>query len=305
MGAHAFKTEPEHCAIYRSFLGDGVPPIYGLDERWNMPGARHRRAIAKDTVFEGVDHYVLTYHVGGATARRSDPAASGIAMTGAVSLQSPQSPATVSSDGVVEYAHLYFKQSLLCEVFDELAQDGVAEPSDFFGLLDTPLAQDIEAYLQRAADRDDPATALEMDNRAYLIALGILRVAEKSGMVIALRNNLVERTDLKRVLRTIDEQMAEPLRLTDLASLVDMSPFHFARVFRDHVGEPPAQYVQRRRTERAIDLIRETGLPLSEIAYRTGFSSQSHMTRRVKETTGQTPRQVRTGDSPVNGRPAS
>ncbi len=261
-----------------------------------MPAAQHRRAIAKGTYFEGVDHYILTYHVGGASARRSDAAASGIARGGAISLQSPQSGATVSTDGVVDYAHLYFKQSLLCEVFDELEQEGVAEPGDFFGMLDMPLAQDIEAYLKRAADKDDPATALEMDNRAYLIALGILRVAEKSGTGIALRDNLVERTDLKRVLRTIDEQLAEPLRLSDLADIVGMSPFHFARIFREHVGEPPAQFVQRRRTERAVDLIRETRLPLAEIAFRTGFSSQSHMTRRVKATTGRTPRQVRAGD---------
>lgn len=296
MGAHAFKTKPEHCEIYRSFLGDKLPPIRGIREQWNMPSAQHRRSLARGTQFDGVDHYILTYHVGGASARRTDSAASGIARSGAVSLQSPQSSAMVSSDGVVDYAHLYFKQSLLCEVFDEAAQPGAPEPGDFFGLLDMPLAQDIEAYLKRAADKDDPATALEMDNRAYLIALGILRVAEKSGTGIALRDSQVERTDLKRVLRTIDEQLAEPLRLSHLAAIAGMSPFHFARIFRENVGEPPAQYVQRRRTERAVDLIRETKLPLAEIAYRTGFSSQSHMTRRVKATTGRTPRQVRAGD---------
>lgn len=261
-----------------------------------MPIARHRRDIGRNVRFDGVDHYILTYHVGGATARRIDDTTSGIARKGAISLQTPMSGATISTEGVVEYAHLYFQQSLLCEVFDEIVRnEGTAEPGDFFAALDAPLAADIEAYVARAMDAENPATALEMDTRAYLIALGIIRVAQKAEMTVRLIDDLDVRGDLRRVLREIDERLADPMRLSDLAEIVGMSPFHFARIFKDQIGEPPAQYVQRRRTERAIELIRESNLPLSEIAYRAGFSSQSHMSRRVKEMSGLTPRKLRLG----------
>ena len=294
LGTHSFETEPEHCAVYRKYLGDNLPDVYGVDEHWNMPIAQHRRDIGRNRRFDGVDHYILTYHVGGAAARRLDAGTSGVARKGAISLQTPRSAATISSDGVVEYTHLYFQQSLLCEVFDEIADAvGTAEPTDFFAVLDLPLANDIESYLARAMDTENPATALEMDSRAYLIALGIIRVAQKSSAGVRLIDNLDVRSDLRKVLRRIDERLGEELRLADLAGILGMSAFHFARIFKEQIGESPAQYVQKRRTERAIEMLRDSKLPLSEIAYRTGFSSQSHMSRRVKDMTGLTPRRVR------------
>ena len=295
MGVHAFRTEPEHCALYRTFLGDAMPPLFGVADLWNMPAARHRLTLGRDARFQGVGHHILTYHVGGAPARRTDGFSGTVARKGAISLQRPFSGATVSSDGPVSYAHLYFKQGLLCEVADELDRSAFAEPEDFFGRVDGSLALDIEAYLARAADRREPTTAIEMDSRAYLIALGVLRLAENGAGPLTLAPTSRLRPDFKRVLQQVEERLGEPLRLSDLAGIVDMSPFHFARIFKDQVGEPPAQYVQRRRTERAIELLRTTRLPLSEVAFRTGFSSQSHMHRRVRAATGRTPRQVREG----------
>ena len=295
MGTHSFETEPEHCAVYRTFLGDAAPPLLGVADHWNMPIAQHRLDLGKDAHFTGVGHHILTYHVGGAAARRTDGLSGAIARKGAISLQQPYSSATVSSDGVVDYAHLYFKQSLLCEVADELERSESAEPEDFFAAADASLAGDIEAYLLRAADRKDPATPIEMDSRAYLIALGVLRIAQHRATLLVASTETDMRADFRRVLRQIEDRLGESLRLSDLSDILGMSPFHFARIFKDQVGEPPAQYLQRRRTERAIELLRETRLPLSEIAFRTGFSSQSHMNRRVKAVTGLTPRQVREG----------
>ena len=126
--------------------------------------------------------------------------------------------------------------------------------------------------------------------------MGVLRATQKRMRLVDLQRSEVGRADLRRVLLAIEDRLGEPLRLSDLSTLVGMSPFHFARVFKEHVGEPPAQYLQNRRTERAIELIRTGSLPLSEIAFRTGFSSQSHMTRRVKTATGLTPGKLRSGD---------
>ncbi len=296
MGSHAFKTEPEHCALYRAFLGDDLPPLHGAADRWNMPTARHRMAIPKNARFEGVGHNILTYHAGGAAVRRTDGFTSAVARKGSMALQPVGTSVTLSSEGIVDYAHFYFNQSLMCEVADEAAHPVNAEPEAFFALFDDPLAGDLAAYLARSNDRHEPATAIEMDTRAYLIALGTLRVARRRSALVDLCDDHDVRADMKRVLRQIEDRLNEPLRLSDLAEIVRMSPFHFARVFKQQIGEPPAQYLQRRRTERAIELLRESRLPLSEIAFRTGFSSQSHMNRRVKTITGLTPKQIRMGE---------
>ncbi|MEM8811023.1 MAG: AraC family transcriptional regulator [Pseudomonadota bacterium] len=293
MGAHSFDHEPEHCDAYRANVGPNLPRLYGLTERWNMPTARHRRALGAGMDFKGVDHYVLTYHVGGASARRGDGPPRATAYQGALSLQRPGSAGRFSSDGVVEYAHFYFLQSLLCEVADEAGLGHAAEPDDFFALKDPTLAVDVETYLRRATASTNPPTGMEMDGRSYLIALGLLRAVLNRQDLLASSTENVERVDLRKVLAMIEDQIAEPLRLTDLSGLIDMSPFHFSRVFKEHVGEPPAQYLQRRRTERAVELIRSTNIPLSSIAFQTGFSSQSHMTRAVKQATGMPPGRLR------------
>lgn len=257
-----------------------------------MPAARHRRALGDGMQFRGVNHYVLTYHIGGASARRSDPSAPGTALTGALSLQKPMSGGKFSSNGVVEYGHFYFKQSLVCEVADEIRQGFAAEPEDFFAQQDAVWGRDAEAYLFRACDQDNPPTSVEMDTRAYLIILGLLRSTSRR---LDRSNDLVDigRTDLRNVLELIEESMGEPLRLSELAKVAGMSPFHFARVFKKEIGEPPGQYLLRRRTEHAVTLIKTSTKSLSEIAHRTGFSSQSHMTRNVKALTGTTPGQIR------------
>ncbi len=295
MGIHSFDPEPEHCEVYRALVGPNLPRIFGVQEQWNMPVARHRRALGHELYCRGVDHYVLTYHLGGASARRLAASPLPTARTGALSLQRPHSGGKFSSDGVVEYGQFYFKQSLLCEVSDEAGLSQVAEPEDFFAHSDHAAARDAEAYLQRAMDAADPPCSMEMDARSYLIAMGVLRATLKRMRLVDLRLSEVGRADLRSVLLAIEERLGEPLRLSDLATLVNMSPFHFSRVFKEHVGEPPAQYLQKRRTERAVEMIRSGSLPLSDIAFRTGFSSQSHMTRRVKAATGMTPGKLRSG----------
>jgi AraC family transcriptional regulator len=293
MGAHAFDGDPEHCAIYRAMRDAPLPRLYGLAERWNMPAVRHRAVLGDGARFGGVDHYVLTYHVGGAHARRLDGERRPVARAGALSLQAPGSGGVFASRGAVEYGHFYFRQSLLCEIGDALGIGDGAEIDDFFALFDPDGARDAATYLSRAADRGDPPTAIEMDSRAYLIGLGLLRTMRaRAGYAEAAARRPV-RADLTRALALVEERLAEPLRLGDLAAAAGLSPFHFARVFRAQTGETPAQHLMRRRVDRAVALIRETRRPLAEIAAATGFSSQAHMARRVRAATGATPGGVR------------
>ena len=82
--------------------------------------------------------------------------------------------------------------------------------------------------------------------------------------------------------------------LAELARLTGFSQFHVCRLFRDAVGVPPYAYLVRARLARARRMI-AAGEPLSTVAYATGFSDQSHLTRHFKRAFGVTPGQyVRT-----------
>jgi AraC family transcriptional regulator len=82
--------------------------------------------------------------------------------------------------------------------------------------------------------------------------------------------------------------------LEQMAAVVHLSPYHFARQFEAATGLPPHQYVITRRVERAQHLLRADGeLGLVEVALRVGFSDQSHFSFHFERIVGVTPRQFR------------
>ena len=78
----------------------------------------------------------------------------------------------------------------------------------------------------------------------------------------------------------------EPIEVSALAEIAGRSPFHFSRVFTRSVGMTPHRWVVHLRLQRAIELVREGRSGLAEIAARTGFADQSHLSRWVRRVHG-------------------
>jgi AraC-like DNA-binding protein len=97
--------------------------------------------------------------------------------------------------------------------------------------------------------------------------------------------------------RAIEENYAEGISLSQLAEHVSLSPYYLLRVFRAEVGMPPHAYLESVRIRRAQQLL-EAGRPLAQVAADTGFSSQSHFTRRFKQVIGVPPGQYARGPRP-------
>ena len=104
---------------------------------------------------------------------------------------------------------------------------------------------------------------------------------------------------LRRAIGLIDHHLAGEeegrVALRVVAKEVGMSYFHFSRAFKQSMGMTPTDYIAERRIERAKKLMEETDLPISEIALRSGFSSQSHFTTSFRRLAGVTPRSFRKG----------
>jgi AraC-like DNA-binding protein/PAS domain-containing protein len=96
-----------------------------------------------------------------------------------------------------------------------------------------------------------------------------------------------------RVFEYIDSHLQENITLEALAEIAQLSVHHFARAFRQTVGVPPHSYIVRRRVEHAGELLRNTDLPLSEIAVASGFADQSHLARHFRRLTGTSPGSAR------------
>jgi AraC family transcriptional regulator len=103
----------------------------------------------------------------------------------------------------------------------------------------------------------------------------------------------LDRRRLFRVLDYIDRQLEGDLALGDMASVACLSRFHFARAFKQAVGQSPRRYVIGRRLERARVLLVEGETPLVEIALALRFSSQANFSRAFRQSTGMAPGQYR------------
>lgn len=87
----------------------------------------------------------------------------------------------------------------------------------------------------------------------------------------------------------IDRDYAKPLDIPTLAKIACVSEAHFIRVFRKTFGETPHRFLQRRRVERAMFLLRETNRSVTEICFDVGFGSLGTFGRTFTEIVGDPP----------------
>lgn len=96
----------------------------------------------------------------------------------------------------------------------------------------------------------------------------------------------------RRMLRArdaMDRAFADPLDIPSLAAIADVSDAHFIRTFKETFGETPHRYLQRRRVERAMFLLRSTHRRVTDVCFDVGFNSLGTFSRTFTDIVGQSP----------------
>lgn len=91
----------------------------------------------------------------------------------------------------------------------------------------------------------------------------------------------------------IRENTSRNITLSEMAAALNLSPYHFARKFKEEFGMPPHKFLMNDRLKRAKELMSNPQKSLKAIAAQAGFSDQSHMTRSFQSGYGVTPSQFR------------
>lgn len=94
---------------------------------------------------------------------------------------------------------------------------------------------------------------------------------------------------LRRATEFMTAHLDRDIGLVEIAGAVGLSPWHFARAFREATGVPPHRWLVEKRIERARDLLANSTMRLAEVALASGFSSQSSFTTTFRRLTGATP----------------
>ena len=97
----------------------------------------------------------------------------------------------------------------------------------------------------------------------------------------------------------IDRDFASPLDIDALAAVANVSAAHFIRTFRATFGETPHRYLQRRRVERAMALLRDTDESVTDICMAVGFTSLGSFSRTFSALVGRSPSKYRVDAEPT------
>jgi len=136
----------------------------------------------------------------------------------------------------------------------------------------------------------------EDEDSAYGEALGavlrheLVRVHRQGpGRALPVRGGLAA-WQQRVVAAYVEEHLAEPIALADLARLVRLSPFHFCRAFKQSFGIPPHRYHTSRRIERAKTMLSRPDYSVTDIGLTVGFSETSSFSAAFRRATGTTPK---------------
>jgi transcriptional regulator GlxA family with amidase domain len=101
---------------------------------------------------------------------------------------------------------------------------------------------------------------------------------------------------MRQLLEVIEANLDQPLTLDVMAAHVGISALYLARAFKAAIGQSPRHYVLACRIDRAKELLRNTEMPIIDVALSVGFSSQRHLSHWMLRHTGVTPPSIAGAD---------
>lgn len=195
-------------------------------------------------------------------------------------------------DEELEHVSIYLDPALLARAAAEAVVSDRVELIEACSASD-PVIRRIGLALKAEAEYEGPAGRLYAESLANVLAVHLLRYYTQDGDKLRRALGGLSGRKLHRATEFIEENIERDLGITEIADAVDLSPFHFARSFKQATGVSPHQYLIKSRIERAKALLAKSELPIVEVGFQVGFKNQSHFTTIFRKLTSMTPRAYR------------
>jgi AraC family transcriptional regulator len=189
-----------------------------------------------------------------------------------------------------EFFNLFLEPSFVTQVSYDIFKSDRLELIPHLATLCDPLVQQIGFALKTSLEIDGVNSTLYAEEMAHALVVHLLlRYSSGSRQVKSITGGFTQQ-QWRQISSFIDANLDRNISLTELATLVQLSPYHFAHLFKKSTNTSPHQYLIRCRIERAKQLIIMGNLSLATIAQTVGFASQGHFTSHFKRLVGITPK---------------
>lgn len=196
-----------------------------------------------------------------------------------------------SHNGNPEILQVYLRKSLYEGAVSEIygCDGSAAELVPRFAILD-PLLEQLCIAIAAALRDGSASDGLYIDSIAQMMAVHLARNhSTRSRPAKLVMPRAISGWKMRRLIDFIEEHLDGDLSLEAMAREVDISPLYLARAFKAAVHQSPHQYVLARRIEKSKELLRNTDLPIVDVALSVGFSSQSHLSHWFLRQVGVSP----------------
>ena len=228
---------------------------------------------------EDYHNYMLFYICDGRLSLRSGSQTM-VASAGQVGFLNCHEPHEYHTIGNTEFVWLHLDGSNTADFY----QQAVQMHGGF--VFDTPYAEQIKNGIYEivfAFRNEQTLSEVRLSQKLYTLLTAMVHTASQEA------GQTEENDTVSKAMHFIQEQYMNPISLLDVATHVNMSQFHFSRLFKKDCGYSPHEYLILTRLNRAKHLLKTTGLPVKVIAQKVGYQNVSSFTNAFTDRVGISP----------------
>jgi len=178
------------------------------------------------------------------------------------------------------------------DFLQEIAGLAYHKPEVFFKNEGHALERDMQELIQLFMEESKQRQAgceFILQSLATQISINLLRSLKSNLPVLPLERDYFEKKNISRAVEFLREYYTKNYSLEEVARVANLSPYHFIRVFKAQTGKTPYKYLLDVKIEKAREMLKYTGLSITDICLACGFNNLSHFTNLFKRKVGLSP----------------
>lgn len=293
------QSQSEDQPLQTVSLLDELPDQPVLSSRprgWNGIAVEYHHHPANELVSLPLAHHLITLNCGLSYHLRQEldgQIYEGEVAKGDIILTPANRATEYFWDSDVNVLHLCLEPAFIAKVAVEAIEVDAAciEVSNRFAVADLQIQQ-LSHLLLAELEAERLGNRLYAESLTNALAVHLIREYSTIQKTIRQYSGGLSKARLQQAIAYIQEHLDQDLSLDQIAAAINLSAYHFSRLFKQSTGLAPHQYQIRCRVERAKELLQASEMTIADIATQVGFYDQSHLSRHFKRIIGVSPKVV-------------